>query len=619
VQGRLTAQAEAGGTLVPRRITSRGEGRISGFRTGVVDWGDVPLRWTTGEDAIEVAIPEARPFGGGLSASARIPTRGDGPITGTANLKRIDLTRVAAALPGDSLRLDGRADGRMTFAIQPRPPEGTVPVEANVQLEADDLAVQGVPARAVRARMTLDRGDVAYELEAESLGGKVRFRGTIPLAAGPAPEDEDVEGRIQILNVALRREVWDALGMSGALASLQGRGALDANMLLDRSSGRLRARGIAEVRDLRWGARFPLGRLRGTFAYSPDAWEVRPLTGELFGGTVAGTFAGRAADAEDGERWEYHLQIDRASLARLVAFEPGLDRLVEGEASLRLDGFFGEAVRADGELLLPRGRVVGLELNDLRAPLEVSFVPASNVGNFQSRRWGARLAGGHVLGDLSFRFGTTRSFRAGVRLTDLDLESLSRSFSSSDRPMSGKVSGRIELGGLDALRAETYQGRADIELTDAQLLDTPIFRALDRFLGGPAGGGVFERGSARAAIGNGEVSIEELALFGRVVQLHATGTIGFDTRLELVVLINTNQIIPQTGQALFALIPGLRDAQGSEASLRVANFLSNRLIKLRVGGTLRNPSVTLDPSVTVGNAAVSFFAGALKLPLGLLK
>ena len=106
-----------------------------------------------------------------------------------------------------------------------------------------------------------------------------------------------------------------------------------------------------------------------------------------------------------------------------------------------------------------------------------------------------------------------------------------------------------------------------------------------------------------------------------VAQLHATGTVGFDEQLNLDVLINTNQIIPQTGQALVRIIPGLSEVVGrnEQASLRFANFLSTRLLKLRVGGTVRNPTVNADPGIVVADTAVNFFASVLKLPFGLLK
>jgi hypothetical protein len=40
---------------------------------------------------------------------------------------------------------------------------------------------------------------------------------------------------------------------------------------------------------------------------------------------------------------------------------------------------------------------------------------------------------------------------------------------------------------------------------------------------------------------------------------------------------------------------------------------------LRVTGTIRNPSVSIDPTIVVTDTALAFFAGVLKLPLGLVK
>jgi translocation and assembly module TamB len=56
-----------------------------------------------------------------------------------------------------------------------------------------------------------------------------------------------------------------------------------------------------------------------------------------------------------------------------------------------------------------------------------------------------------------------------------------------------------------------------------------------------------------------------------------------------------------------------------EARLHFTNYLSNRLIKLRVGGTLKNPSISADRTIVVADTAVSFFAGVLELPFGILK
>ncbi len=246
--------------------------------------------------------------------------------------------------------------------------------------------------------------------------------------------------------------------------------------------------------------------------------------------------------------------------------------------------------------------------------------PATGSGVVTVRHWSTRLAGGQVRGDARLRLGNDRSFQAQVQLADVDLQAITRLESDVARPATGKIAGRINLAGTDPTQPQHYRGKVVLDLDDASLVSLPVFREIDRFLGA-ARGGLFEDGNLIGTIANRHLIVETFTLEGRLVQLLATGTVGFDSQLNLEVLINTNQIIPETGQVLVARIPGLRDVLGQsrEALLKVSNFLSNRLLKLRVSGTIRNPSVAIDPSVVVAETAVAFFAGVLKLPLGFLK
>ena len=228
--------------------------------------------------------------------------------------------------------------------------------------------------------------------------------------------------------------------------------------------------------------------------------------------------------------------------------------------------------------------------------------------------------GAQVHADGSLRLGEVRAFQAEFMLTNVDLESIARLQSDVRRPNAGRVSGRITLNGRDPADVHGYRGKVQLDLDDASLVYMPVFRELDRFLGSSRGG-LFEDGDLLATIANKQVNVEMLTLAGRLAQIHATGTVGFDQQLDLEVLVNTNQIISQSGQALVRLIPGLSDVLGrqdKEAAARVGNYLSTKLLKLRVQGTIRNPVINTDPGVVVAETAVGFFAGVLKLPLGFL-
>ncbi|MDR3632686.1 MAG: AsmA-like C-terminal region-containing protein [Isosphaeraceae bacterium] len=614
VSGNLTAKAGAKGTLAPLRLETKGDGRFDRFRAGPVALGAVPFRWTTEGDTIVVSGVEARPFGGRLQADVRVPNTAGRPVAGAASFEEVDTARLSDAVPGGALKLTGKAGGQVRFTIPP----DVSRLESSVRLAAPDLTFQGIPAEQVQASVQAQKGVLTYDVTAESLGGKVKVRGDFPLTALPA--NAAAEGEFRAAGFTLDR-VWKILGITGAAAHLEGQGAVDANLRAPREGpdAGLWVHGLAEFRDLRWGRSYPLGHLRGTVALTPTSWWVEPLEGELLGGPASGHLWG-ASPAKGPRSLGFEFRIDRAPLERVLAILPALKGKCDGFGSLQLAGRLEEAFRASAELEVPQARVFGIPVSELRAPAELVLTPGAEGGRIQVRRWSARFAGGNLHGDALLRVGGDESFQADVTLANVDVEAVARLVSDSRRSESGHISGRVSLTGPNASDVGRYRGKVALSLTDASLISIPVFREIDKFLGA-ARGGLFEGGTLNGAIVHKQLLVEPLTLIGRVVQLHATGSVGFEGQLDLDVLINTNQIIPETGQALVRLIPGLGDALGrrDDASLRVANYLSNRLLKLHVGGTVRSPSVSADPSVVVADTAVGFFSGVLKLPLGLVK
>jgi translocation and assembly module TamB len=379
------------------------------------------------------------------------------------------------------------------------------------------------------------------------------------------------------------------------------------------------AHGFVEVRDLRWGDRFPLGDLRGVLERTAEWWRIDDLRGDLLGGVASGVARG-ATPARGPRTVAFRLEIDRAAMPRLLAFAPWLAKRAEGFGTLRLSGQMEETLAGNAELSVTRARLDGVAIADLRLPAEFVYHPAEGRGTIRLNRWSATLAGGRVQGTGWLRSGLDRSFAIDMALADVDVESLMRIGAADARPGSGKVNGRVELNGADPAAPKGYRGRIELRLHDASIGEIPVIRALDRFLGA-AQGGAFEKGWLRATIADGRILVDDLRLEGRILQIHGTGAVSLAGAVDLVVLVNTNQIIPETGEALMGLIPGLRQvaARDEEARLRVANYLSNRLLKFRVGGTVANPSVAPDRGVAVGDAAAGFFAGVLRLPLGFVK
>jgi len=616
VAGTLSARAEASGTLSPLSVKTDGRGSFERFQAGPVALGAVPFHWTTRGDVVSLAVTDARPFGGRLSAEADVPLTPGKPIHGGATVEAIDTAALSAAIPGGSLKLTGLASGKVTFSL----PADVSKLDAAVKLSAPDLTVQGIPAEQVKATVRAERGALGYEVSADSLGGVIKLNGTFPL--GAAPISHNADGELRAVGFTLDR-VWKSFGLTGVASRLTGRGAVDANLraVLGGPTSGLYAHGVAELRDLSYKGSVPLGRLRGVLTMTPDGWRVDRLGGDLLGGVVSGfLWESNHGDpvAPAKRQVGFNVRVDRAELIDAAAFLPVKGLKVQGYGTLRAAGTLGDVLRASGDLFVAAARVGGLPIAELKVPAEVATTGGSGAGVVHLRRYSAKVAGGHVHGDAWFHVGIDRAFQGDMNLTDVDLESITRVQSDSNRPPSGKISGRVSLSGHDLTQTRGYRGKVNLRLDDAALVAVPVFRELDRFLGS-ATGGLFEAGELNGTIANRQLVIESATLMGRLAQLHISGTVGFDSQLNLEVLVNTNQLIPQAGSALVSALPGLRGGRNSQASLEASNYLSNRLLKLRVTGTLRSPSVNMDPGVVVAGSAVGFFSGVLKLPLGLVK
>lgn len=610
--GLLTARAGGEGTLSPLRVQTRGEGRVDGFQVGRVPLGAVPFRWSTREEVVRVEIVEARSFGGTLTAVADVPLTAGQSVEGSAAAVGIDTAMLASALPGGDLKLTGKADGRVRFLI----PAGVGSITSSVQLDSPGLTVQGIPAEKVTAAVGVENGELSYDVTADSLGGKVKFQGKVPLNAVPPTE---VNGAFRAVGFTLAR-LWKASGTTGIASRVEGLGAVNANVRIARGEAAgLWVRGVAEFRDLRWGRLYPIGHLRGTFAKTPDAWWVDPIGGEALGGPVSGSVRARTSMVGP-PRIGIDLRIDRAVLARVAAFLPSLAPHLDGFGTFQLSGTLAEVFQANIDVVVAQARFAGLPLSELRAPAVLIVTPGSGTGSLRIPRLSVRFAGGEVRGDLLFRLGDDQTFNANLQLASLELETLTRIASETSHPASGRITGRVTLSGPNPAEPERFRGRVNLDLSDASLVQIPVFREIDRFLGSSSGG-LFEDGDLIGVVAHRNLMVETLTLAGRLAQVHGTGTVGFDGKLNLEMLVNTNQLIPQTGQALVAVIPGLRQVVGlrQQATARVANFLGSRLLKLRVTGTVRNPNIAIDSTISVPETAVGFFGGVLKLPLELLK
>ncbi len=611
VSGTIAGRGTARGTVLPWRIESSGQAQVVHFQAGRVPIGDVPIRWTTQKEDILLTAEEVQRYGGRIAAEARVPVRGDRPIEGTIRLKRVDTAELSAEAP-KSWRMTGVADGQGRFRLRPGSGGKGPDMEADAQLEAPELTVRGVSATALGITLTMRDGVPRFDVQAESLGGSIQLTGDAHIGADP--KDDEIHADVNAIAVQLY-EIWDALRTTGGITDLRGRGNLKGQLRTHTHLKDVRANAEAELDDLVWGYNYRLGRIRAKLSLAPDGWRIGPLGGELWGSPVKGE--GIWMDRPEGgrSRFGFDLRLDRIALARGLAFWPEAERRFGGFGALRITGKSYDAFRGTAEFRVDRGSVNGLELTELRAPADWSLTTnGSRRGALQIRKAAGRLAGGRVGGDAWIALGDRRDFRAKLFVNDVDLRVISRD-EQANRSVPGRISGFANVTGSDPLQPASYRGELDFDLVQASLVNIPLLDELDRSLGS-AQGGVFDEGDLHGTIADQRIRIDRLTLVGPLAQVHAAGWLDFDGRLNLEVLVNTNRGLPETGRTLLAQSPSVVEAVERRAAAidQVADFLSSRLLKFRITGTIRDPVANVDSSINA-RGAIGFFLRAMRLSM----
>src|SRR5262249_34520646 len=153
---------------------------------------------------------------------------------------------------------------------------------------------------------------------------------------------------------------------------------------------------------------------------------------------------------------------------------------------------------------------------------------------------------------------------ARLIVDDVDLRVMSREGLGS-RPVPGRLSGYVNVYGNDPANPSSWRGELNFDLDRASLVDIPLLDELHRSLCSTHGV-VFAAGALRGAIADRGVPTQHLTLVGPLAQVHATGTMDFDGRLNLEVVVNNHRGVYQSGQAMMARAPDVADEVARRAA-----------------------------------------------------
>ena len=614
VKGAVDATAGLKGTLSPPAIAASGTAKASDLMLDQFKVDSLTFKWDLDGDRLRATEVKASLYQGDVTGSAALPIVAAAAGDLDLRLDGVDVQALAKSLPAVPLRVEGQASGTVKMALPPAGPDGERAATAKVDLTAKRLRVQNIPADNLHADVDYKGGTATYHLEGESLGGRFKLDGKYPSSEEAAPDEggapkeppEASSGRFQFEGIRLSR-LWDALGLGGSLGQIRGRADIDFPFRLAGPDLAPSGTGRLSVRNLRAGDTLLTESLTADLLLRGPTVQVRNLSAAVNQGSFSGVVV---YNYRDPERSYFNLQLEQVDAAALLAGYPDFAAAVQGPVDVRLRGNLGREWRGSGEAALTRGHVYGVEVVEWRLPFTFTFHPAHGHGQLTFADSNAQLVRGRVTGraDLHWSSDEAPRLEGNARFYNADLRSLLRREGELGSYAVGQVTGRVDFNS-DGLRSlDDLDATVVATLNQSQALQIPVLSVLVPFVAPGRSATTFDQGDLRGRLSRGVFRLQRLTLTSRIVGLVIVGNVTTQGRLDLDVTGNTGRlgINPAFLQAAGVSVPAVGPIPVG-VILEVSAYLSNRVVHVRVAGTVRNPDVRLEPVVLLAEEAVRFF------------
>jgi hypothetical protein len=621
IGGRVDVTSNLKGTLRPRTFDASGTARATELTVGGTRMDALSFGYTLESARLRLVDLKAELFRGTVTGSASLPLRTAESGEASLRVSGVDLRALTKATPSLPLSLEGIVSGTLTGKIPAASADGSREATADVDLSAPDLTIQGISTKRVRGTVTYRNGTASYRMEGEVAGGTFKLEGPFP-ASGPdkapsptaePPRTSPQTGTLQLRNVHVGR-LFDLL--QPVRRGSQVRGTLDAdlNYRFVGPNAAADGRGRFVVSRLRWGDVPISDRLQGEVRLGPQGLAVSDASGALAGGEIrlsAGCRLGREATGT------LNLDLFGAEMSQLLSPFPGLAGLASGPADISLRVSGGREWRGSGRVVLTRGRALGVMVSDWRVPLDFSFFPDAG-GRLEIRDSSAQIAAGRAHGRASLTWGDTTRLDGNVHFFDADLRTLLGRESEVANYASGKLSGSLDFDSEQFRSADDINATLSATLSQTQAASVPLLTEVIPFLGliGGTGSTRFQNGEIRGQLTHGTFHIQHFTLTGTILKLIFEGDVTLGGRLNLEVTatsgnfgVNTRGFevlglrLPAIGPLPLALI------------VDASAFLANRVVHLRVTGTVASPVVRAAPTALLSQEAVRYFLSRTGLPV----
>jgi hypothetical protein len=628
LSGNAQLSADLKGTLSPMTLQAKGSARVRELGVDGLKMDDLSFDWAHEPNEWMLRSIKARLYGGEVTGNAVIPVNPGARGKVELHLHHVDAQAFSKALPAVPVRLEGKVSGAVNARLTLVGPGKSLAVTSDIELAAPRLRVQGIPTEQVKATVDYQPvGEAKYHLEGESLGGRFKLDGKLPVRGATEGEEGSIrpvqnapqqrpqpppDGRLQVEGIQLNR-LWRVYGLQETLGALCGMVSFDLAFRHVGPERRPIGQGRFRATDLRWGNEELSSGLQGEIRLREEGLEFRDVTGSIGQGILRANFLAPLGERTSG--W-FNVVLIGVDAGHLVLPWKSLSGRIQGPVDANLRGRLGAEWYGGGTVVLTRGRVFGLEVSEWHVPVQFAFAPRQGSGELTVSDSNAAIAEGRALGRAAFAFGSGARVEGNMRFYDVNIRTLLASAGEVGSFASGRLSGRFDLAGSEVHSVDDLTGTLSASLNQTQAMQLPVLRQITPFLRLGTSSTTFQTGQIQARLGRGIMRIQRFSLESSLVNVFIEGTVSLDGRLNLDVNARTGDVtLLPAGLRILGLRLPIAGPIPLSLITEASYLLARSVVHLRVTGSVRNPVVQIEPLALLTQEAVRYFLLRAVVPI----
>ncbi|MFK7768409.1 MAG: AsmA-like C-terminal region-containing protein [Mariniblastus sp.] len=449
----------------------------------------------------------------------------------------------------------------------------------------------------------LRKNRLVYSLDGRLLQGKFSSSGETELSGG-AEGAIEFPVKIQLTNGKLSA-LYKKSDLFVSLRPLAGSIVANADVVLylDRfpTGG-----GTIKVNNLTWQNERLTREVSTTAKLGNGLLQLNNLRADLKRGEVSGRAMIPLATNGPGT---YQLDVRQFDLQRFLEIVMSTPVKGAGLLDARISGQLGRKIDGRGTLAINRAKLLGLAGRTFRLPIQFQFEPLKQSGRVEFRQSRFQVFDGNVSGSATIDIGRSINLSTDLRVSNLDTEKMVAALANVSQSGQGDLSGHLVVKGNSIRSLKDLKGSFTGELDRADAFKFPILDTVSRFLGGSQfQNSDFESDDINLKLSGGRVEIRSFNLTNSLARVAVSGSAFVDGRLDLDVAARVERLNQPTLVEQLLGSP-LSQFRGSPVALfaQAANFLSERLVFVKIGGTIQRPQVRPEAGKQLQEEAIRYF------------